>query len=46
VGSSGRATMCNGSGAWKGGTNQLTTYRIEPNSGTIASGIILFYGVQ
>jgi len=46
VDSGGDARMCNGAGAWTGGTDQLTTYRILPSSPATMSGTILWFGIN
>ena len=45
VNASGRAAMSNGAGSWTAGTDQLTTFRVLPFSGTITSGTFLLYGI-
>ena len=45
VNASGRAAMSNGAGSWTAGTDQLTTFRVLPFSGTITSGEFFLIGV-
>jgi len=46
IGDGAAAIMTNGSGSWLGGTDQLATYRVLPQSDTITSGTFLLYGIS
>ncbi len=41
----GAAKMANGAGAWTGGTDQLTTYRILTSADNVDIGTVLLYGI-